>query len=76
MSARELAMSDSCATCTFAGPRYGEGSEYERDCRRFPKTPMFMHYMSGRSQVTHVRSEFPVMRASDWCGEFQAKEIT
>jgi hypothetical protein len=54
-----------CAACAF----WNETASNEGECRRQP--PQAISFKVDES--TQFETRFPVTKASDWCGEFQAK---
>lgn len=61
-----------CGECRFATKMYGPDNEFNVECRRFPKVPIFRFFMSTGSVISRIGSEFPTMIKNEWCGEFKA----
>jgi hypothetical protein len=56
--------SDTCTTCRFYRP-HGESKRWGL-CRRYPPYPL-----GDGNRMPDCDANFPEVKATDWCGEYQ-----
>ena len=57
---------ESCKTCRFAGPQF---NFEDHECRRRSPVILLKHDVN----YSLYTPKFPIVRSTDWCGEYEPK---